>query len=131
VLIPQANVKHLMLRQDVVDAVAAGKFRVFPIQTIEQGIEVLTGVPAGVPDEDGQYPPESISGRIVARLDHLAERQREHERPDQDEDEEPEEEARPEKPPEDDTPTDPPQPQLRVGPQRASGSPQGQEGAGA
>ncbi len=56
VLIPEANVKHLMLRQDVVEAVAAGQFAVYPITTIDEGIEVLTGLPAGEPGGDGRYP---------------------------------------------------------------------------
>ncbi len=47
VLIPASNVKHLMLHQDVIDAVAAGKFHIYPIETIDQGIELLTGAPAG------------------------------------------------------------------------------------
>ena len=47
VLIPAANVKHLMLKQAVVDAVRAGKFAIYPIATVDEGIEVLTGVPAG------------------------------------------------------------------------------------
>ncbi len=56
VLMPEANVKHLMLRQDVVDAVAAGQFAVYPITTVDEGIEVLTGLPAGEPGGDGRYP---------------------------------------------------------------------------
>jgi lon-related putative ATP-dependent protease len=68
VLIPESNVKHLMLRQDVVDAVAAGKFRIFPVATIDQGIELLTGVPAGQRGPDGKFPPNSINGLIEAKL---------------------------------------------------------------
>ena len=76
VLIPVANIKHLMLRQDVVDAVAAEQFHVYPIRHVDEGIELLTGVPAGEPDENGEYPEESINGRIVNRLIKLAEKQR-------------------------------------------------------
>ena len=61
VLIPAANVKHLMLRQDVVDAVAAGRFHVYPIATIDEGIELLTGVPAGEPDAEGRYPEGTVN----------------------------------------------------------------------
>ncbi len=76
VLIPQANVKNLMLRQDVVAAVANGRFHIYAIETIDQGIEILTGVLAGELDEAGEYPPESVNGRVVARLTKLAETQR-------------------------------------------------------
>jgi len=68
VLIPAANVKHLMLRQDVVDACAAGKFHIIPIDAIDQGIEILTGVPAGDADVTGRYPEGTINQRIATRL---------------------------------------------------------------
>jgi hypothetical protein len=66
-----------MLRQDVVDAVAAGKFQVYPIDTIEQGIEVLTGVPAGVTDEKGMFPEGTINQLVTAKLESMAETRRE------------------------------------------------------
>ena len=68
VLIPSTNVKHLMLRQDVIAATVAGKFHVYPIETVDQAITLLTGVPAGVPDAEGQYPEETVNGRVAARL---------------------------------------------------------------
>ncbi len=68
VLIPASNVKHLMLRQDVVDAAAQGKFHVYPVDTIDQGIELLTGVAAGEADGNGYFPPETINGRVQATL---------------------------------------------------------------
>ncbi len=73
VLIPDSNVQHLMLRQDVVDAVAGGKFRIYPVSTIDQGIELLTGVPAGERGPDGRFPKDSINGRVEARLAAFAE----------------------------------------------------------
>jgi lon-related putative ATP-dependent protease len=76
VLIPQANVKNLMLRQDVVEAVRDGRFHVYPVAHVDEGIELLTGVAAGAPDADGNYPPESINGRVVAWLTQTAEEQR-------------------------------------------------------
>lgn len=76
VLIPQANVKHLMLRQDVVQAVAAGQFHIYPVSTIDAGIELLTGVAAGELDDQGKYPPESVNGRVVARLESFSQTQR-------------------------------------------------------
>ncbi|MDO9461068.1 MAG: ATP-binding protein [Alphaproteobacteria bacterium] len=68
VLIPSANVKHLMLRQDVVDAVGGGRFHIHAIDTIDHGIEVLTGVTAGERQSDGSYPEGSINARVAARL---------------------------------------------------------------
>jgi lon-related putative ATP-dependent protease len=76
VLIPAANTRNLMLRQDVVDAVAAGKFHVYPVTTIDQGIEILTGVPAGERDARGQFPPGSINLRVEQRLSEYADRLR-------------------------------------------------------
>lgn len=73
-MIPAANEKHLMLRQDVVDAVAAGQFHVYAVETIDQGIEQLTGVPAGEQDADGAYPDGSINGLVKARLAELAQK---------------------------------------------------------
>ncbi len=78
VMIPQSNVRHLMLRQDVVEAVAAGRFHIYPIEHVDQGIELLTGVQAGNPGEDGSYPADSINGRVVARLEDIARKQREY-----------------------------------------------------
>jgi predicted ATP-dependent protease len=76
VIIPGSNVSHLMLRQDVVDAVAAGRFHVHAISTVDEGIELLTGLPAGTPGADGAYPEGSFHGQVAARLDDLAERRR-------------------------------------------------------
>ncbi|MBL8837256.1 MAG: AAA family ATPase [Alphaproteobacteria bacterium] len=74
VVIPAANVKHLMLRQDVVDAVAAGRFAVHAVAGVDQAMEILTGVEAGVPDAAGKYPPDSVNGRVEAELAALADR---------------------------------------------------------
>jgi len=71
VLIPVQNVKNLMLSEDVIDAVRAGRFHIYPVSTVEEGIEVLTGVPAGARREDGTYAPESIFGRVAARLERM------------------------------------------------------------
>ena len=68
VVIPASNVRHLMLRRDVVDAVRAGKFRIYAVETIDQGIEVLTGVPAGAPDPSGKFPDASVNQKVEARL---------------------------------------------------------------
>jgi lon-related putative ATP-dependent protease len=76
VLIPESNVDHLMLRQDVVDAATAGKFRVIPIKTIDQGIEVLTGCPAGKRRRDGRFPEGSINALVESRLQAFAQNRR-------------------------------------------------------
>ena len=74
VLIPAANVKHLMLRHDVVEAVAAGQFHIHPVSTIDEGIEILTGLPAGSRDAEGHFPYGSINQRVEVRLIELAEK---------------------------------------------------------
>jgi len=76
VLIPSANVMHLMLRQDVADAIEAGQFRIYPVDHVDQGIELLTGIPAGDRGEDGSYPEHSINRRVEDRLRALAEKSR-------------------------------------------------------
>jgi predicted ATP-dependent protease len=73
VLIPAANVKHLMLRRDVVAAAEAGQFHIFPVETVNQAIEILTGIPAGELDAAGNLPEGSINRRVAARLAELAE----------------------------------------------------------
>jgi len=72
VIIPASNVKHLMLRHDVVAAVAEGRFAIYPIDTVDQGLELLTGIPAGRLDDDGNYPAGTLNDRIAARLDAFA-----------------------------------------------------------
>jgi lon-related putative ATP-dependent protease len=72
VLIPSANVKHLMLRKDIREAVEAGIFNIYPIEEIDQGIELLTGVPAGQPDQEGKYAQDTINGKVQTRLEKLA-----------------------------------------------------------
>jgi predicted ATP-dependent protease len=74
VLIPASNVKHLMLRSDVVEAVEKGEFHIYPVETVDQGIEILTGLQAGERDEEGNYPQGSLNHRVEARLAQLAER---------------------------------------------------------
>jgi lon-related putative ATP-dependent protease len=76
VIIPAANVKNLMLQQDVVDAVAEGQFNIYAVSDIDQAVEILTGVAAGELDEEGQYPIDSVNARVIAKLEKLAEKQR-------------------------------------------------------
>ena len=76
VLIPAANVKHLMLRQDVVDAVERGMFAIYPVEHVEEGVELLMGAPAGVRGSDGRFPPGTIYARTEDRLAAFADNQR-------------------------------------------------------
>ncbi len=68
VMIPKRNVIHLMLSQEVLDAVSEGNFHIWAVDTIDQGIEILTGKPAGAPDEQGVYPEDSIHGLVKKQL---------------------------------------------------------------
>ena len=72
-LIPSSNVEHLMLRHDVVEAVRAGRFRVYAVETVDQGIELLTGMRAGVRGADGRFPDGTINQLVEARLARMAE----------------------------------------------------------
>jgi predicted ATP-dependent protease len=73
VMIPHQNVKNLMLSHEVVQTCAEGKFHVWPVRTIDEGIELLTGMPAGQRDETGQFPEGTAHARVEARLKALAE----------------------------------------------------------
>ncbi len=81
VIIPAANLRHVMLRDEVVDAVRSGSFEVWAIESVDQGIEILTGVPAGEPQPDGTYPAETVNGRVDRRLAEMAETARRFHRP--------------------------------------------------
>jgi len=74
VLIPASNVKYLMLRRDVVEAVEKDQFHVYAVETIDQGIELLTGIPAGQQDADGNYPEGSLNALVAQRLKMMAEK---------------------------------------------------------
>jgi lon-related putative ATP-dependent protease len=73
VLIPHSNVKHLMLKQKVIEAVKAGKFHIYSAETIEEGIEILTGVPAGKQLPDGSFGKDSVFDSVDKRLKQMAE----------------------------------------------------------
>ncbi len=79
VLIPAENVDDLMLRDEVIEAVAKGDFHIYPVSTIEQGIEILTGVHAGKNGMSGSFEPESVFARANARLAQMAETLRDFE----------------------------------------------------
>ncbi len=73
VMIPEQNVNNLMLRRDVVDAVAAGKFHIYAVRTIDEGIEILTGASAGERNDQNAYPEGTVNHRVDQRLKEFAE----------------------------------------------------------
>jgi lon-related putative ATP-dependent protease len=73
VIIPEKNIRNLMLKQEVVDAVREGKFHIWPISTVEEGIEILTGMEAGTLQSDGTYPQGTLFRKVDERLVELAE----------------------------------------------------------
>jgi len=79
VLIPRPNRPHLVLRDDVADAIARGQFHLYAVDTAAQGIEILTGVPAGERDASGRFPAASVFGRVERRIIEIAEKLREAE----------------------------------------------------
>jgi lon-related putative ATP-dependent protease len=68
VMIPQSNVRHLMLNHEVMEAVEKGEFHVWAVSSIDEGIEILTGIEAGVPDGEGLYPEGTIHARVKGCL---------------------------------------------------------------
>ncbi len=78
VLIPRKNLKNLMLRQEVVDAVQQGEFHIYAVGTIDEGIEVLTGIKAGKRKKDGTYPQGSINWKVNERLKEMATKLRQY-----------------------------------------------------
>ena len=82
-LIPAANVVNLILRQDVLDAVAAGQFHIYAIAAVDQAIEILTGLSAGQVDDAGNYPVDTVNGRVQSRLRRFAELRRDFGRPEE------------------------------------------------
>lgn len=76
VLIPEANVKHLMLHRDVVQAVADRQFAIHAVSSVDQALTLLTGIPAGVRDDGGRFPESSVNARVEARLIDLSEQRR-------------------------------------------------------
>ncbi len=68
VVIPASNVKHLMLRHDVVEAASRDQFHVYAVESVDEALELLTGCPAGTRDGEGLFPDESVNGRVEKRL---------------------------------------------------------------
>jgi len=74
VVIPVANIKHLMLREDVVAAAEGERFHIYPVSSVDAALEMLTGLKAGAPDADGNYPEETVNGKVQAALRTMSER---------------------------------------------------------
>jgi lon-related putative ATP-dependent protease len=74
VMIPHQNIRNLMLREDVLKAIQDGKFHIYSVKTIDEGIEVLTGIPAGKRQEDGSYPSGTVNYLVNKQLEEYAER---------------------------------------------------------
>ncbi|RKZ98322.1 MAG: ATP-dependent protease [Gammaproteobacteria bacterium] len=72
VIIPQSNIQHLMLNQDVIDAVAAGDFQIHAVETVDQALFLLTDIDIGVCDSQGQYPDGSFNALVSQRIQHWA-----------------------------------------------------------
>jgi predicted ATP-dependent protease len=72
VLIPGGNVEHLMLRRQVVSAAAEGRFHVWAVETVDEALALLSGLPAGERDRSGQFPKATANGRIEAGLAEMA-----------------------------------------------------------
>jgi len=81
VLIPGANVRHLMLREDVVEAAKAGKFHIYAVSNVDEAIELLTGVPAGVPDDQGIIPEGSINYLVASEIAEMSARRQSFNQP--------------------------------------------------
>jgi len=73
VVMPRKNVKNLMVKQEVVDAVKEGKFSIYAIDRMEEGLEIFTGMPAGELLEDGTYPEGTVNHLVAKRLQEIAE----------------------------------------------------------
>jgi len=73
VIIPAKNMRNLMLKQEVVESVREGKFHVWPINTIEEGVEILTGMEAGTLQPDGTYPDGALFRKVDERLMEISE----------------------------------------------------------
>jgi len=74
VILPVANVRHLVLRENVVEAVKEGSFHLYPVETVDQAVALLTGLPAGLPDDEGVYPPNTVNGMVTNALEAMNER---------------------------------------------------------
>ncbi len=80
-MIPASNVQNLMLKEEIIEAAKAGKFTIYPVKTIDEGIEVLTGVKAGERKKDGTFEEDTVNYLVDKRLREMAETFREYQEP--------------------------------------------------
>jgi predicted ATP-dependent protease len=78
VMIPKSNERHLMLDDEVIEAVRDGTFHIWSVETIDQGIEILTGVTAGERRDDGSYPEGTVNFLVAKRLREMQESMKRH-----------------------------------------------------
>ncbi len=86
VIIPKRNVKNLMVKQEVIEAVKAGTFSIYPIERMEEGLELLTGMPSGEMQDDGTYPEGTVNYLVMKRLNEISgalEKKKEREKEDE------------------------------------------------
>jgi predicted ATP-dependent protease len=88
VIIPRRNIKNLMIKKDLIDTMKGGKFTIYPIDRVEEGLEILTGMPAGTLKEDGTYPEGTVNYLVVKRLTEITEAVREKKEEEKEEKEE-------------------------------------------
>jgi predicted ATP-dependent protease len=112
VIIPVANVPNLMLREDVIRAVEKGQFHIYPARTIDEGISILTGVPAGTPDDNGRFPEGTVNRLVDDALRQLAMRLKNFGRPPTKKDDTGAKEDNDILPEEEDEPSPPKEPEL-------------------
>jgi len=84
VIIPWQNVVNLMLKDEIVEAVEEGKFHIYPVKSIDEGIEILTDIPAGIRDENGNYPENTVYYMVQKKIEKFARIAEEFDEPDQD-----------------------------------------------
>jgi predicted ATP-dependent protease len=84
VVIPKKNVKHLVVKQEVIDAVKDGQFHIYPVEEVDQALEIFLGTPAGEPDGNGEYPESTVNALVMKRLEDLAEEMRRFAKGDED-----------------------------------------------
>jgi predicted ATP-dependent protease len=72
VIIPKRNVKNLMLKKEVIEAVKDGKFSIYPIEMVDEGLEILTSTPVGERGPDGKFPEGTVNYLVEKRLEELA-----------------------------------------------------------
>lgn len=79
VIIPEKNIENLMLSDEVINAVEEGIFKIYAVKTIDEGIEILTGIEAGEMDEDGNYEEGTVNGLVQSKLEYYSDLSKDYE----------------------------------------------------